>query len=93
MDRIDFEEWALKSIDPTLRPKPLDRLRGASSKLSDGEVSEKTPLTGNSGVKVDPSQRVSYSGNGSTSAPTVADDALGSLFTGRARLSAFSARP
>lgn len=26
MDRIPFEEWALKSIDPALAPKPLRTL-------------------------------------------------------------------
>lgn len=31
MDRIEFEEWSLKGIDPALAPTPMERIRNGAN--------------------------------------------------------------
>jgi hypothetical protein len=42
MDRIDFEEWALKGIDPALAPRPFRRKQPQESEVSSKSTTEGT---------------------------------------------------
>ena len=40
MDKIEFEEWALKAIDPALAPKPWTAIANGSDGMKEARHSE-----------------------------------------------------
>lgn len=44
MDKIEFEEWALKSIDTNLAPKPWKRLAASTSTSTSKSTDTTTTL-------------------------------------------------
>lgn len=46
MDKIEFEEWALKAIDPALSPKPWKAIANGSDGMKEARESEEGKVSG-----------------------------------------------
>lgn len=45
MDKIEFEEWALKAIDPALAPKPWTAIANGSDGMKEARHSEESKVS------------------------------------------------